>query len=243
MECITHKKTVQQFLERLPSEYTERTKISFLTQLQDEILAKKVRFPLLEYTGKSFHKKIPVEQQPGFLDALVSTHQTGAFVIAGIMLQSQLSSHYEQSLRQAENYILRGNTWYVCDIIGERVMGYALLTSPEKTIPILESYKNHPDKWMVRCIGVAAHYAIKKGLVKNAVKQVFALLLSLAGTTEFHTRKGIGWAAKTTAKFHPDIIAQYQAQMTGNPSVNIWFHTKIRIGLSRSAKYAGTYPG
>ncbi|NNE97923.1 MAG: DNA alkylation repair protein, partial [Pyrinomonadaceae bacterium] len=52
---------------------------------------------------------------------------------------------------------------------------------------------------------------------------------------------GIGWAAKTTAKFHPDIVADYRDRMEADPNIKQWFKTKIEMGLSNSEKYASRY--
>lgn len=119
-------------------------------------------------------------------------------------------------------------------------MGYALLNYPEDTLPILHRHTTHPDKWIVRSVGVATHYAVKKGLKKQYAAEMFGLLLTLADTTEFHTKKGVGWAVKTTAKFHPDIIEQYAEQLESD-TIKQWFKTKIKIGLGRTYKYANRY--
>lgn len=115
------------------------------------------------------------------------------------------------------------------------------MTEPVKTLPLLKKLAGDENKWLVRCVGVAAHYAIKKGLKKQYVDEMFVLLLSLCNTTDFHTKKGIGWAAKTSAKFHPDIIAKYQLHIERDERVKQWFKTKIKIGLGRSYKYAQRY--
>lgn len=83
----------------------------------------------------------------------------------------------------------------------------------------------------------------KKGLKKQYAGGMFLLLLSLSHTTDFHTKKGIGWAAKTVAKFHPDIIEQHREQLETDASIKQWFKTKISIGLGRSFKYAHRYTG
>jgi len=121
------------------------------------------------------------------------------------------------------------------------VMGYALLSDPERTIPVLRTLAKHEDKWLVRSVGVATHYAVKKGLTRIYSEQMFQILLSCSATTDFHTKKGIGWGAKTVAKFHPDIIALYKHQLDNDLNIKTWFKTKIRIGLGRSFKYATKY--
>lgn len=207
-------------------------------EVRETFLKKKIRFPLLEHAAKMLFERIPSKQQLDFCNALSAQKEIGGNVLIGIILQKRLEKDFAASVEKAIEYIIEGDQWFVCDIIGERVMGYALLTQPKKMIPLLQKMKKHPNKWTVRCIGVAAHYAIKKGLEKAAVEKVFELLLSLSNTTEFHTKKGIGWAAKTTAKFHPDIIEMHEERLQTDPEIKQWFKTKIKIGLSRAFKYA-----
>ena len=47
-------------------------------------------------------------------------------------------------------------------------------------------------------------------------------------------RQGIGWAAKTTARFHPDIIANFNNEIQDSSAVANWFRKKIEIGLNRN---------
>jgi 3-methyladenine DNA glycosylase AlkD len=202
----------------------------FIAAIENAILKKKIRYPVIEYLTKKLFTLIPFREQKKFLDKIIAQKKVGSYVIAGKMLQLRLEKDLKGSLKKAEEYIIEGNEWYVCDIIGERVFGHGLLTYPEKLIPILRKYADHDDKWMVRVIGVAGHYAIKKGLDKKSVEEMFKLLLSLANVTDFHTKKGIGWAAKTTSKFYPDLVKKYEKEIN-NPEVRQWFRTKIKIGL------------
>lgn len=148
-----------------------------------------------------------------------------------------LPAAFKDCLESAAAIIVQGNAWYVCDIVGERVFGHAMLTLPEKTLPVLKKLAQQEENWLLRTLGVATHYAVKNKLDKAYAEKLFVLLLSLANTTDFHTKKGIGWGAKTIAKFHPSIISVYKENIEG-PEVKQWFRTKVKIGLGRSAKYA-----
>lgn len=75
-------------------------------------------------------------------------------------------------------------------------------------------------------MGVASHYAVKKGLGKKHVEVTFCLLLSKADTKDFHTKKGIGWALKTISKFHPDIIQKFESSLLANPFIQSFFRKK-----------------
>jgi 3-methyladenine DNA glycosylase AlkD len=240
MDIITSKATVQTLVAEAIHLRDTEGEDAFMHYLHTSILRKKIRFPLLEYAAKELYKAIAQSEQLVTTDKIIALHEIGGNVLAAIILQHRLGSHFKKSIDKAAEYIITGNEWYVCDIIGERVMGYALLTMPEETIPVLRSFAGNEDKWIVRCIGVAVHYAIKKGLLKVHVDKVFGLLLSLSSTTEFHTKKGIGWAAKTTAKFHPEIIEKYKDEIAAQQTRE-WFKTKVKIGLGRTAKYDHRY--
>ncbi len=235
MEKINSKATIKHILLEAKSVLNQKGANAFVTTLHDTLLKKKVRFPLLEYAAKEIASAIPYAEQINITDHIIELKEIGSQVLAGIILQQRLSQDFEQSISKACDYIQFGDQWYVCDIIGERVLGYALLTTPDKTIALLRQLATHQDKWIVRTVGVAAHYAVKKELNPVFVTQVFDILLSLASTTDFHTKKGIGWGAKTVARFHPDIIDRYHPNIA-SAETKQWFRTKVRIGLGRSKK-------
>jgi len=243
LEIIGSRATVKALLAGPFLIYKESGGDSFVKSFQKEILSKKIRYPLLEFSGIEIYKLVPENEQINILDDIMALPESGRYVIAGIILQKRLSKHFEESLLKAGEYIISGNDWLACDTIGERVMGYSLLTDPEQTVPALNLLNQSENKWLVRSVGVATHYAVKKGLKKVFVEQMFQMLLSCAHTTDFHTKKGIGWGAKTISKFHPEIVSKYNEQIENDPGIRQWFKTKIRIGLGRSYKYASRYSG
>jgi len=242
MKIITSKHEVNLIVEEAISINNDTGTDAFIKFIHTELLKKKVRFPLLEFAAKKIFVSIPEKKQIEITDKIIALHEIGSNTIAGMILQLRLEKHFSQSINKAIEYIIEGDEWYVCDIIGERVMGFALLTQPDNAIPVLKKLATHSDKWIVRSVGVATHYAVKKGLKKKFVSDMFALLLSLSTVTDFHTKKGIGWAAKTIAKFYPDIISDFKTEIE-NEKVRQWFKTKIKIGLGRSYKYAARYSG
>lgn len=241
MEIITSKATVNKLIADVVPVHNIGLN-NFVAAIQSSVLHKKIRFPLLEHVADTIFKTLPDKEHIPFLDKTILLNELGGNVLAGKILQNRLPQYFNQSIDKAVEYIITGNEWYVCDIIGERVLGHALLAIPQQTLPVLKGFATHDNKWIVRSIGVAGHYAVKKGLKKEYVDELFVLLLSLSDTKDFHTKKGIGWAAKTCAKFHPEIIEQYRDRIDAD-STRQWFRTKIKIGLSRTDKYAGRYTG
>jgi len=236
MRLITQKKELAGITGRIVLAGGDNMAKRFL----EEILSHKVRFPLLEYTAQIIFDSVPYTKQLPFTDKIIAGHTIGGNVIAGKILQLRLENDFDRCFDKALDYIFEGNEWYCCDIIAERVMGYALLTHPEKTLPKLKKLAKHKTNWAVRTVGVATHYATKKGLQKKFGEEMFLLLHSLSSASDLHIKTGTGWGAKTIAKFHPGIIEKHQEKME-EPEVRQWFKTKVRIGLGRAYKYAAKY--
>jgi 3-methyladenine DNA glycosylase AlkD len=240
-QIITQKPVIQSIIDKGLEKYDTGLEKNFIQYLHQELLQKKVRFPLLEYATQLLYNRIGFNEQLKILDAIMQLHEIGSSVIAGKMLQLRLHKGVEAAIETACTYIVLDDVWYGCDTIAERVMGHALLAQPEKTIPILKNLSQDNNPWLVRSVGVATHYATKKGLTKSAANEMFLLLFSLSHITEFHTKTGVGWGVKTIAKFHPEIITRHQLIINETPTVRPWFKTKIKIGLDRNEKYAGRY--
>lgn len=234
---ITKKSELTPLLEQCISTYNDGGLQACVSQFNDLILANKVRFPLLEYCAEVLFEQLPEQEHIPFCDKIEALKTEGGNVILGKLLQKRLPDHFRLSIDKATEYIAKAHVWYICDIIGERVYGYALRHQPRITIPEIERLSHHEANWVVRSLGAGAHYAIKKGLDKEHVSTIFKLLLSMANNRDKEIKQGIGWAAKTTAKFHPDLIEQYKSEIENTEKVARWFRTKIKIGLDRN-RYA-----
>jgi len=237
---ITQKPVVQLRVEKCLGLYHQKNIQPFIKEFHQLILKSKVRYPLLEYSAKLLVEKIEWDDQIRAADQIMQLHENGCSVVAGIILQLRLPKAVDEPIKKAGEYMILGDEWYVCDNLAERVMGHSLLLFPQKTIPILRQLTQHENKWLVRSVGVATHYATKKGLKKKFAEEMFQILLAQSHLTDFHTKTGIGWGAKTIVKFHPDIYQKYKKKIEVD-SVRPWFKTKLKIGLGRSEKYAGRF--
>ena len=211
---------------------------AFMDLLERDVLSRKIRFPLLEWLTLEWLNVLPGERQVEIAERIVGVKAIGSYVMAGVILRERLPYDFGNAMRKARDFIISGDKWYACDIIGERVPGYALLTMPKQALPELARMARHPDKWIVRSVGVAAHLAVKWGLSPDYAEKTFQLLLNLAGSTDFHTGKGVGWGAKTIARFHPGMVRTYLPEILADPSIRPWFKRKLNIGLNLSLKDA-----
>lgn len=234
MQGLTKKASVKVQLEKCIASYQELGIDSCVAVLQATILNKKVRFPLLEFCGRELYRVLPEGEQLEFCDRVEALKTIGGNVIIGILLQLRLSNQFETSLKKATEYIALAEAWYVCDIIGERVFGHALLYHTNDALPKMKRMTQHPSNWVVRSLGAGFHNAIKWGLDAQDVKELFSILLTLANHRDKEIKQGVGWAAKTTAKFHPKIITYFQDQIQNPNTTGNWFRTKVRMGLERN---------
>ena len=92
--------------------------------------------------------------------------------------------HFQEAINKATEYTSKADIWYVCDIIGERVFGFALLHYLNKTIPEITRLSNHSNNYIIRSLGAGVHNAVRKGLDKQHVTTVFLILISMANTKD-----------------------------------------------------------
>ncbi|MCR6640019.1 MAG: DNA alkylation repair protein [Sporocytophaga sp.] len=211
----------------------------FLTEVYQRLLLTKVKFPLLEYCAMDIFKRLDENKHIEFCSDIAKFNTIGGNVLIGIILQRWLSIDFIQAMNKAAECIQKGKEWYVADIIGERVFGIALLQYQTEALDFLYQLSNNASPFVVRSIGPGAHYAIKKGLPVKETEELFKLLLSLANAKDGEIKRGIGWAAKTTAKFHPQIILKFRSHIDDPEKTGAWFRTKVRIGLERNAYAKG----
>lgn len=234
MKLITRKSEVKKHLIPCLQAYQTSGVNVCVEEVNKQLLQHKIKFPLLEFCATELYTDIVAQEQIAFCDSIQALKTEGGNVLLGIILQKRLANHFKESIEKAAEYISDADIWYVCDIIGERVYGYSLLHKPEKTIPEIKKLAKHPSNWVIRSLGAGIHYAIKKGLQKKYVHTLFELLITKTDTHDKEVRQGVGWAAKTTARFHPDIIEAYKDEVQFNQAIPNWFRTKIEIGLNRN---------
>lgn len=235
IKTYTRKADINPLLERSIEVYNQQGVAALIANFHASILAHKVKFPLLEYCAKTLFVKVTPQDQITFCDAVCVQKTEGGNVILGIIMQLRLPIAYEEAIQKTHEYIADANDWYVSDIIGERVWGVALLQQFDLMIKTFEKLSSDQSNWVVRSLGAGAHYAVKKGLGKKEVEQVFLLLMKMVNTNDRQIKQGVGWAAKTTAKFHPDLIEKYNARIQNYTAIPNWFRKKIEIGLNRNA--------
>lgn len=238
IKTITAKAVVKADIDTIKT-LCERKDLSLLADWLDlHYLMHKVKFPVLEYLSEFFYEYLDESILIPLLDELISRGRMGSYVFAGKALQLHYTTNRQLVLEKVKSYMIQGDEWYSCDIMGERVFGHAMLMDFDIAFPEMKKAVQHENIWVVRAVGTGMHYATKKGLQPSAVEDLFVLLCSQKNRPEFHVKKGMGWAAKTICKFYPKMVRSKEADWK---DASQWFLTKLDKGFYLSAKYAGKY--
>jgi 3-methyladenine DNA glycosylase AlkD len=188
-------------------------------QMLKPLLDSRASFAKLDLLGRCIgHAGIhcPDEFFEAF-DRIISYQAMGGFVIVGRAMISFLEDDFERTMQKSREYIIKGNQWYVCDIIGERSLGQALIDYFERTLPYLRTFLADENRWVRRSTGVAIHFFAKR---TRGDPQKAKVLLTL---TEPHLEekqidavKGIGWGLKTIGKYYSDVLVSFLKEQIRN---------------------------
>ena len=205
---------------------------AFWKILDEEVLAQKIRFPLLESLGELLFESIPQAEHFTFCDQLIARETIGGNVLIGTILRLHLPDDMDFCFEKTKEYLIQGDVWYVCDIISERVPGRALLQDFDRAFALLQQdFIGHENGWIRRSPGVAGHLAVKWGLEAPYVERYLDWAVTLGNSKDDFIRTGIGWAVKTVARFHSDLVRR--KKILDNPDIGNWMKRKIEIGLAR----------
>ncbi len=175
-------------------------------------LAQKISFATLDRIGK----EIGTKSSPAitnFLEHVAQKKTMGGWVIIGSALKEQLKIDLPDALRRCRAFINRADVWYEVDILGERVPGYALMLDFKIALTELSSWRDDPNHWVRRDVGVGVHVWAKRSEgEKRFEPQAKALLKFLQPMFEeqnIDAVKGVGWGLKTLGKFYPDVTTEW----------------------------------
>jgi len=144
------------------------------------------------------------------LDRIIDYNAMGGFVIVGQALISLLRDDFDEVMKKSREYIVKGDRWYVTDIIGERSIGQALVEYFDKTLPWLRKFLKDENKWIKRSAGIAIHFFSKRVQNKpEKTKRLLSLLEPHIEVKQLDVVKGIGWGLKTIGKYHPEILVPF----------------------------------
>lgn len=143
-------------------------------------------------------------------DQIVEYDAMGGYVIVGRGLTYFLENRFDKVMEKSKEYIIMGDEWYVCDIIGERSIGHGLVHYFDKTLPWLEEFLQDTNNWIKRSAGTAIHFFSKRVLDKpDKTKKLLNLVGKHIEEKQEDAVKGIGWGLKTIGKYHPELLVEF----------------------------------
>ncbi len=180
--------------------------------LLNPVLDAKVPFPLLDEIGRLLGEagKHDPSRYFGVFDTIIASDKMGGYVIVGQALSAFLETELEASINKATETVTKGQKWYVCDIVGERVLGQALVDYFESAIPVLTRKTALEEQEVRRSIGVAVHFFAKRRPKDiERMKQLLQLLAFMVEDRRVFVVKGVGWGLKTIGKHQPKLVEDF----------------------------------
>lgn len=234
IKTITRKSDLRPILELCEKTYHSKGLEAMVLKIYSEILVHKVKFPLLEFCSEEWFNLISEKDQLLFCDYIEDLQTEGGNVVLGKFLLLRLPLEFEGSIQKTVEYLNRADIWYISDLIGERVLGGALLLDFEKSWALFQPLLKDSSIWVIRAIGAGIHFSIKREISANHVQTMMTVLLDSQPSAHKEVKQGIGWAMKTAARFHPELMHQLVNHLKETPPN--WMLSKLKTGWDYAQK-------
>ncbi len=183
------------------------------------VLARRTPFRLLGEIGAALGSPAvdrDWEKLGAFLDQVAFHATEGGWVVIGAALGQRLGCDLEGALHRSRTYVRAGGVWYAADILSERVPGPALVNRFQPALEALRPWRDDPDRWVRRAVGVAVHFWAKWSQGSETLASRASALLSFLAPmfTEWEPDavKGVGWGLKTLGRHYPELVTQWLAE-------------------------------
>ena len=148
-----------------------------------------------------------------FLAEIARYKTEGGWVVIGGALRAQLDRDLQGAFERAAEFMVAADVWYGSDILGERVPGPGLVAHFEVALPLLQFWRDHPNRWVRRAVGVAIHFWAKRSKGNPDLDGQAAALLDLLEPMfeewQMDTVKGVGWGLKTLGRYYPELLVAW----------------------------------
>ena len=179
------------------------------------VLAERTPFPILGNIGEMVGGG-PLPAVNGFLEHIAAHRTEGGWVVIGTALGRQLDRDLHGAFARCRNFTILADVWYATDILGERVPGPALVAFLSSALQFLAPWREDPNRWVRRTVGVAVHFWAKRTRGAQASLRPAEALLSFVepmfSERDMDAVKGVGWGLKTLGGYYPDLVADWLAQ-------------------------------
>ncbi len=184
------------------------------------ILRERIPFRLLDILGNEIGRESSELTNP-FLENMAAEGTMGGWIVIASALQQQAKTDLSTALIAVCHYVIQADVWYAADSFGERVPGHTLVNQFNQTLSILSGWRDDPNRWVRRMVGVSAHYWAKQAHGKSAcmpqVERLLDLLKPMFTERDQDAIKGIGWGLKTLGRYYPDIVVEWLIGQSNRP--------------------------
>jgi len=215
----------------------EKGEIAGAYALLSPVLAERTKFDMLRLIG------VPVgngslDPTNVFLERIAAEQSEGGWVVIASALEAQLDRDPFGAIDRAHKYIILGDIWYAADIMGEGVIGEALISDFSSTLDLISPWRVDTNRWIRRAIGISAHFWAKRSQGEEQFEPMAETMLDFLDPMfdewEMDTVKGIGWGLKTLGRNYPNLMSEWLEVQT------IQDNRRCRaIMLRKAATYLG----
>lgn len=185
-----------------------------------DTLARPTPFRLLDVIGRQIGAE-PLEAVNPLLEWIAAGRTEGGWVVIASALGCQFDRDLTGALEQSRRFTAAAQVWYATDILGERVPGPGLLYNFDRTLAILAPWREDPNHWVRRTLGVAAHFWGKRrrGAAEFAsqAQRLLDFLEPLFEERNLDAVKGVGWGLKTLGRTYPNLVTEWLLAQRARP--------------------------
>ena len=206
------------------------------------VLNARTAFHMLDLIGREIGERILTHKSSylDFFDQLSGKKLMGGYVIIARALISLLPKDFKECFARAKRYIIEGDEWYVCDIFGERILGYAIIDHYDKALPLFRDFSRDDNHWVRRSVGVAAHYFAKNCREaerdNKKATEILELLAMQICERDIRIMKGIGWGLKTLGRYYPELLVPFMKKQIREKQISALIIRKSIMYLNKTSK-------
>jgi 3-methyladenine DNA glycosylase AlkD len=179
------------------------------------VLAQRTPFDMLRRIGKPVGES-PLEPVNAFLERVAADRTEGGWVVIAKALEQQLSRDLAGAFARCRVFIIAADVWYGADVMGEGVVGEALVSHFQPALNLLAPWRGDSNAWVRRSVGTGVHFWAKRSRgaaeLTDQAETLLAFLEPMFGEWEMDVVKGVGWGLKTLGKHYPDLVADWLAR-------------------------------
>jgi hypothetical protein len=233
-------------------------RIARATALLAPVLAQRTPFDKLRLIGGPVGAEA-LEPANAFMASIARGKTEGGWVVICKALERQLDRDITGAFARCHAYVMAADVWYGADILGEGLIGEALIAYFEPALDLVRGWRQDDNPWVRRAIGIGVHYWAKRSAGASGLRpramSLLGLLEPLFEERETTVVRGVGWGLETLGKHYPDLVTDWlveqvvhrrrphRAVMLRKATVGLSDAQRAKIGDPCDSTSTSTVPG